>query len=111
MVVAILRCSHAGPISSGFKNAQPRVYSQASQLRQFAREVRGFIGATRAGVPRDLGIWAEWARPVGDAVSDARRFDPVGRFATLDPLLQRAQHVKAGSAIPSSAVRHAGHHE
>ena len=63
---------------------------RGTRLGQFAGEVRGLVGAARACVHCQLRIGAEWARTVGDAVPDAGRIDPVGRFAIFHPLLQRA---------------------
>src|SRR5687768_1655498 len=64
-----------------------------------------------AGIARQLRIWIDRPRALGDAVHAAARDQDVGRLSFLHPVLEQGQRVELREARSAGAVMDAGNQE
>src|SRR5437773_4108545 len=76
-----------------------------------ARKTVRLVDAARTGVHRAQRIRAERTGPLRRAIGDFSRDDALGRFAVLDPVVDRRGPVRLVGTGAAAAVKHAGHHE
>src|SRR5438094_568535 len=76
-----------------------------------AHEARGIVNAAGSLGHRKLWVRAKRTRPIDGTVGGMRRGNLIGRFAVLDPLLERGNHVERVWSFAAAAMAHSRRHE